>query len=397
MADAVSRSIARVLAANTHYATLGITQQASEKEMKAAYRLLSLSLHPDKCSQKDGAAAFQKVNEAHGVLSDTLRRRGYDMELQQLVQQQQRQSHSSNAASMHHDRATGVHHDRASTNQSAPWAPTPMQPAKPVWESAEVIAERKLHAAEYDRRALERELAEVRQDLHSERRAEKERTRKHDLELTVQKRLAAEARAEREKMRAQFELRLNDERQRNLREREEDAARIAHLQAEVAAARAEAEVLRRRYEPGGDGPRSAREAGPRDTSPPATTRVIERDAHGNYVVVERDAKSGAYTVSRERVEASLAGAQAGASVGRSPVAAALDISAGADETRMTDALRELLLRLDLDRFIPRFEEEEIYDLALLRSFGPELFAPNMREIGMDDEMVARLTAALRLS
>ena len=131
--------------------------------------------------------------------------------------------------------------------------------------------------------------------------------------------------------------------------------------------------------------------------PPATTRVIERDAHGNYVVVERDAKSGAYTVSRERVEASLAGAQAGASVGRSPVAAALDISAGADETRMTDALRELLLRLDLDRFIPRFEEEEIYDLALLRSFGPELFAPNMREIGMDDEMVARLTAALRLS
>jgi hypothetical protein len=48
-----------------HYAVLGVTTDATEKQLKTAYRMKSLKFHPDK---KGGhTAAFQRIAEAYEV------------------------------------------------------------------------------------------------------------------------------------------------------------------------------------------------------------------------------------------------------------------------------------------------------------------------------------------
>lgn len=118
-----------------------------------------------------------------------------------------------------------------------------------------------------------------------------------------------------------------------------------------------------------------------------TSRAIEKDEFGNFVVVEHDVATGAYTVSKPRVEAAIQAERSSRPAPATPTAARTD-------SHLSDALSALLRRLDLERFIGRFEDEELYDIELLRSFGKELFAPNMRELGLDEHMIARFQAAL---
>lgn len=61
------------------YDALGITPNASESEIKKAYRKLSLEYHPDKNSSPDASSKFQKINEAYETLSDPDKRRMYNM------------------------------------------------------------------------------------------------------------------------------------------------------------------------------------------------------------------------------------------------------------------------------------------------------------------------------
>lgn len=59
-----------------HYRVLGVSTDATEKQLKTAYRLRSLKFHPDR---KEGhTAAFQRIAEAYEVLSDEEKRRAYD-------------------------------------------------------------------------------------------------------------------------------------------------------------------------------------------------------------------------------------------------------------------------------------------------------------------------------
>jgi curved DNA-binding protein CbpA len=58
-----------------HYTRLGVSPQASEREIKAAYRALAKKLHPDLGGD---AAALAAVNEAADVLLDARRRAAYD-------------------------------------------------------------------------------------------------------------------------------------------------------------------------------------------------------------------------------------------------------------------------------------------------------------------------------
>ncbi|KAL7536239.1 hypothetical protein ACHAXR_007005 [Thalassiosira sp. AJA248-18] len=64
---------------DNHYETLGISKEASQEEIKNAYKELALKLHPDKC--KFGANLMKKVNAAKAVLSDEAARRQYDNSL----------------------------------------------------------------------------------------------------------------------------------------------------------------------------------------------------------------------------------------------------------------------------------------------------------------------------
>lgn len=62
-----------------YYKILGVDKNASEKEIKAAYRKLARKYHPD-VNQTDPKAEerFKEVNEAHEVLSDPQKRTKYD-------------------------------------------------------------------------------------------------------------------------------------------------------------------------------------------------------------------------------------------------------------------------------------------------------------------------------
>lgn len=57
------------------YKTLGINRDATEAEIKKAYRRASMQAHPDKGGSKE---AFIAVSEAYQVLSDPGKRREYD-------------------------------------------------------------------------------------------------------------------------------------------------------------------------------------------------------------------------------------------------------------------------------------------------------------------------------
>ena len=68
----------------TPYEVLGVDDNASDEDIKKAFRKLALRLHPDKlsgASEEQRAAAerkFKEVNGAYSVLSDAKRRAAYD-------------------------------------------------------------------------------------------------------------------------------------------------------------------------------------------------------------------------------------------------------------------------------------------------------------------------------
>ena len=61
-----------------YYDILGIGRNATDEEIKKAFRKLAFQYHPDH-NRGDGAAdKFKEMNEAYEVLSDSEKRAAYD-------------------------------------------------------------------------------------------------------------------------------------------------------------------------------------------------------------------------------------------------------------------------------------------------------------------------------
>lgn len=67
------------MAAKDYYQILGVKRDASQKEIRQAYRRLARRYHPDvNPGDKAAEARFKEINEAHEVLSDPDKRKKYD-------------------------------------------------------------------------------------------------------------------------------------------------------------------------------------------------------------------------------------------------------------------------------------------------------------------------------
>lgn len=62
-----------------HYETLGVARDASQEDIKKAYRRLARDLHPDVNPSEEAAERFKLVTHAYDTLSDPERRRQYDL------------------------------------------------------------------------------------------------------------------------------------------------------------------------------------------------------------------------------------------------------------------------------------------------------------------------------
>ncbi len=62
-----------------HYEVLGVSRDASQEEIKKAYRRLARELHPDVNPEEAAAERFKDVTHAYDVLSDPESRQDYDL------------------------------------------------------------------------------------------------------------------------------------------------------------------------------------------------------------------------------------------------------------------------------------------------------------------------------
>ncbi|XP_060941810.1 dnaJ homolog subfamily B member 14 [Limanda limanda] len=71
--------VTRIKRCKDYYEVLGASKEASEDELKKAYRKLALKYHPDKNHAPGATEAFKKIGNAYAVLSNPDKRRQYDV------------------------------------------------------------------------------------------------------------------------------------------------------------------------------------------------------------------------------------------------------------------------------------------------------------------------------
>ncbi|KAJ8675353.1 hypothetical protein QAD02_011139 [Eretmocerus hayati] len=71
--------VKRIRKCKDYYEILGITKEATDSDIKKAYKKLALQLHPDKNKAPGAAEAFKAIGNAVAVLTDVEKRKQYDL------------------------------------------------------------------------------------------------------------------------------------------------------------------------------------------------------------------------------------------------------------------------------------------------------------------------------
>ena len=80
------------MAAQDFYKLLGVSKDATVKEIKKAYRQKSLEFHPDKNKDEGAADTFAQIARAYEVLSDDDKRKIYNRYGEDGLKQHEQQS-----------------------------------------------------------------------------------------------------------------------------------------------------------------------------------------------------------------------------------------------------------------------------------------------------------------
>ena len=103
-----------------NYKILGVAKNASEQEIRRAYRSLARKYHPDlNPGDKEAEARFKEINEAYEVVSDTDSRRKYDLYGNQWKHADRFEQHRGRAGGSPAD-LFGVNRGRRSRQRPAP-------------------------------------------------------------------------------------------------------------------------------------------------------------------------------------------------------------------------------------------------------------------------------------
>ncbi|XP_064633473.1 dnaJ homolog subfamily B member 14-like isoform X2 [Lineus longissimus] len=72
-------AVRKIKKCKDYYEVLGVARDATEDDLKKAYKKLALKFHPDKNKAPGSSDAFKAIGNAFSVLSDTEKRRRYDL------------------------------------------------------------------------------------------------------------------------------------------------------------------------------------------------------------------------------------------------------------------------------------------------------------------------------
>ncbi|PSN48438.1 DnaJ subfamily B member 12 [Blattella germanica] len=90
-------AVKRIKKCKDYYEILGVSKEATDSDIKKAYKKLALQLHPDKNKCPGAAEAFKAIGNAAAILTDAEKRKQYDLygSEEERIQQSQRHSHSA--------------------------------------------------------------------------------------------------------------------------------------------------------------------------------------------------------------------------------------------------------------------------------------------------------------